>query len=268
MEWKKNINTNLGITIILMFAAIFTIVDFYVVCSHIDGYPFNDISGNTVNSGVDTVAEDKEVVEEKNVDVVNENVAGDNNEKKYDNFRDFSCIEKNENYCLFKNDDILKVEIEANSVLDYTVIINGNRFSPQFDYYSYLDDIQVLSDGYIYVQYGVQGLGPVEKAFILDSNANIITKTTDIDYTIDGIDHADIKFVDNKLSLTNIKFGDGGLGVICENAPDANDIVYTFYQYEYIGSGKLNEVSHMSKNFSEYLQTYTGYSNCEDYLNR
>lgn len=50
MEWKKNVNTNLGITLILIFAALFTIIDFYVIGSHIDGYPFNDISGNTVNS--------------------------------------------------------------------------------------------------------------------------------------------------------------------------------------------------------------------------
>ena len=262
MEWKKNINTNLGITIILVFAALFIIIDFYAISAEIEGYPFNELSGNTVNSTDDTVVEDKVFVEENN------DVANDNTVTQYDNFRDFSCIEKNENYCLFKNEDNLKVEIEADSILNYTVVINGNKFAPLFDYYSYLDDIQVLYDGYVYVQYGVQGLGPVEKAFILDANADVITKTTDIDYTIDGIDHADIKFVDNKLSLTNIKFGDGELGVLCENAPDENDIVYTFYQYEYIGSGKLNEVSHMSKNFSEYLYSHTGYDNCSAYLNR
>lgn len=47
MEWKKNIDTNLGITIILVIAAIFTIVDFYVVGAHIDGYPFDEFSKNT-----------------------------------------------------------------------------------------------------------------------------------------------------------------------------------------------------------------------------
>lgn len=265
MELKKNINTNLGITIILVFAALFTIIDFYIVGSELDGYPFNELSGNTVNSDVDdTVVEDKEVVEENN------DAANDNTVTQYDNFKDFSCIEKNENYCLFKNEDNLKVEIEADSILNYTVVINGNKFAPLFDYYSYLDDIQVLYDGYVYVQYGVQGLGPVEKAFILDANADVITKTTDIDYTIDGIDHADIKFVDNKLSLTNIKFGDGGLEVICrsENKPSDDDNVFVYYQFEYIGSGKLNEVSHMSKNFSEYLYAHTGYNNCSAYLNR
>lgn len=62
MEWKKDVNTNLGITIILVFAALFTIVDFYVIGAHMDGYPFNDING--------TVAGDKKVVE--NNDVVEE----------------------------------------------------------------------------------------------------------------------------------------------------------------------------------------------------
>lgn len=64
MEWKKNINTNLGITIILVFAALFTIIDFYAISAEIEGYPFNELSGNTVNSNDDdTVVEDKEVVE-------------------------------------------------------------------------------------------------------------------------------------------------------------------------------------------------------------
>lgn len=67
MEWKKNINTNLGITIILVFAALFTIIDFYAISAEIEGYPFNELSGNIVNSDVDdTVVEDKEVVEENN----------------------------------------------------------------------------------------------------------------------------------------------------------------------------------------------------------
>lgn len=66
MEWKKNINTNLGITIILVFAALFTIIDFYAISAEIDGYPFNELSGTNVNSDYDTVVEDKEVIEENN----------------------------------------------------------------------------------------------------------------------------------------------------------------------------------------------------------
>lgn len=79
MEWKREVNTNLGITIILMFAAIFTIIDFYVVCSHIDGYPFNDVSGNTINNSNNdnTVVEDKEVVEENNDNSENHYVISD-----------------------------------------------------------------------------------------------------------------------------------------------------------------------------------------------
>lgn len=63
MEWKKKVDTNLGITIILVFAALFTIVDFYIVGSELDGYPFNELSNNVVdNSSVndDTVVEDKD----------------------------------------------------------------------------------------------------------------------------------------------------------------------------------------------------------------
>ena len=69
MEWKKNINTNLGITIILVFAALFTIIDFYIVGSELDGYPFNELSGNTNSNTINNnnpVIEDKEVVEENN----------------------------------------------------------------------------------------------------------------------------------------------------------------------------------------------------------
>ena len=58
MEWKKNIDTNLGITIILVFAALFTIIDFYIVGSELDGYPFNDLSDEVVIEDKDTVVED------------------------------------------------------------------------------------------------------------------------------------------------------------------------------------------------------------------
>lgn len=261
---RKVVNTNLGILLICLFSSLFTLIDYIVIDRALDKYvdcskctkcevkESGTISGNTDNT---PVVEDKKT---------------DDAEKKYDNFKNFSCIEKNENYCLFKNDDNLKVEIEASSDLNYTVIINDNRFFPDLNYSSYLDDIQVLDDGYVYVQYGIQGMGPVEKAFILDSNANVISKTVDIDYIIDGKDHADIRFEDNKLSLTNVIFGDGGLGVICmsDKKPSDDATVYVYYQYEYIGNGKISEVSHMSKSFSEYLQAYTGYSTCEDYLNR
>lgn len=69
MEWKKNINTNLGITIILVFAALFTIIDFYAISAEIEGYPFNELSGKTSSNAINnnnTVVEDKEVVEENN----------------------------------------------------------------------------------------------------------------------------------------------------------------------------------------------------------
>lgn len=47
MEWKKNINANLGITIILITSVLFVLIDFYLVGSQLDGYPFNDFSKKT-----------------------------------------------------------------------------------------------------------------------------------------------------------------------------------------------------------------------------
>ena len=65
MEWKKNVDTNLGITIILVFAALFTIVDFYVIGSELDGYPFNDLSDSVVyndeSNNTNTVVEDNKI---------------------------------------------------------------------------------------------------------------------------------------------------------------------------------------------------------------
>lgn len=60
MNLKKNVNTNLGITIILVFAAIFTIVSFYIVGAYMDGYPFNELSGNIVDNS-DNVIEDSDL---------------------------------------------------------------------------------------------------------------------------------------------------------------------------------------------------------------
>lgn len=87
MEWKKKVDTNLGITVILMFAAIFTIIDFYVVCSHIDGYPFNDVSGNTINNSNNdnTVVEDKDVIEENDNQIENNKLLSEDDALKIGN---------------------------------------------------------------------------------------------------------------------------------------------------------------------------------------
>lgn len=80
MEWKKNVNTNLGITIILVFAALFVIIDFYVICSHIDGYPFNELSGNTTNN---TINENNTFIKEDVVDIIDEATAIKIGNEKY-----------------------------------------------------------------------------------------------------------------------------------------------------------------------------------------
>lgn len=196
-----------------------------------------------------------------------------------DFFRQFSCIEKKEKYCLIKNDDNLKVEIEINSDYNYVLVVNGNRFLPDaVEYHVAITDLQFLNDGYIYVQFGIQGLGPMDKAYILDFNGNVISKSTDIDYILnDGNydrDAAYIKFENNKLLLSNTVFGDGGLGVICSNKkynsgwwPEYNQNVYVIFNYEYVGNGKLSEVNRRYKTFSELLQEQYGVSTCEE-LNR
>ena len=44
MDLNKKVDTNLGITVILIFSALLVIIDFYYICSQLDGYPFNDVT--------------------------------------------------------------------------------------------------------------------------------------------------------------------------------------------------------------------------------
>ena len=48
MDLNKKIDINLGITIILIFAAILVIIDFYYIGSQLDGYPFDDVAGGPI----------------------------------------------------------------------------------------------------------------------------------------------------------------------------------------------------------------------------
>lgn len=57
---SRKINTNLGITIILVFSALFVIIDFYLVGVQLDGYPFDiydkkNISDNSINDNSSTI---------------------------------------------------------------------------------------------------------------------------------------------------------------------------------------------------------------------
>lgn len=182
-------------------------------------------------------------------------------------------------YCLFENKDDLKVEIEGDSKLNYSIIINGNKFFPNVDYSTYLKSIQILNDGYVFVNYGEQGMGPRDRVYILDSNGTVTTNTGDIDYILNNgyqdIDQASIIFENNKLFLSNTIFGDGGIGLTCSNKkinsgwwPEYDQIVYVEFDFEYIGNGKISEINHSYKSFSERLNDYYGVSTCEEYWNR
>ena len=97
MEWKQKVDTNLGITVILVFAALFTIVGFYVVGAHIDGYPFDEFSSNVsdIQDKDNVIVEDKDVFENKN------------EKSKSDLIYDCTF---SEDYCILLDEDNKKLE--------------------------------------------------------------------------------------------------------------------------------------------------------------
>lgn len=270
---KKIVNTNLGILLICLFSSIFTMADFLIIDHVLDKY--FDYSKCECSKCGDNNLKLDDVVDNKKDD---DNKV-DNTNSFFPNHSELKCIEQNEKYCLIKNENGLKVEVEIDSEHNYVLIVNGNRFLPDVeDYHVAITDLQFLNDGYIYVQFGIQGLGPMDKAYILDSSGNVVSKSNDIDYILnDGNydrDAASIKFENNKLFLSNTVFADGGLGVICSNKkfntgwwPEYDQIVYVEFNYEYAGNGKLNEVNHTYKTFSEKLNETYGVNTCEE-LNR
>ena len=267
---KKTIKCSYAVLVIILFAALAFVTDYAYIerktrkcdCPKCEATNNEVISDNTDNTQVT----------DENSDDSNVNT---NYMENYDYFREISCIEKKDKYCLYENKDNLKVEIEADSELNYSIIINGNRFLPNSDYKGYLRDIKVLSDGYVFVLYGEQGIGPRDKAFILDLNCNVITQTSNLDYVLSDYDRNDINFSDNILKLSNRSYGDGGITLACYNKkenrntwPEYNEIVYVSYTFEYIGNGKLKETSMYKKTFSELLKEQSGYSTCEELWNR
>lgn len=275
---KKIVDTNLGILLICLFSSIFTMADFIIIDNVLDKYiDYSKCECQKCNSVV--VSDDKDstsVIDDKKDD---DNKV-DNTNSFFPNHSELKCIEQNEKYCLIKNENGLKVESEIDSDHNYVLIVNDKRFLPDVeDYHVAITDLQFLNDGYIYVQFGIQGLGPMDKAYILDSSGNVVSKSNDIDYILnDGNydrDAASIKFENNKLFLSNTVFADGGLGVICNNKkfntgwwPEYDQIVYVEFNYEYAGNGKLNEVNHTYKTFSEKLNETYGVNTCEELKNR
>ncbi|MGM9849870.1 MAG: hypothetical protein ACI31V_03115 [Bacilli bacterium] len=267
---KKTIKCSYALLVIILFATVAFLTDYIIIdrktrkcdCPKCEATSNEVISDNTDNT---QVTEN----DEKNVDPLEKNM------ENYDYFKNISCIEKKDMYCLFENKDNLKVEIEADSKLNYSIIINGNKFFPNVDYSTYLESIQILNDGYVFVNYGEQGIGPRDKAFILDSNGNVITQTSNLDYVLSDYDRNNIEFSDNNLKLSNRSYGDGGIVLACNNKkenintwPEYNEIVYVAYTFEYVGNGKLKETSMYKKTFSELLKEQSGYSTCEELWNR
>lgn len=269
---RKMVNTNLGILLICLFSSIFTLVDFIVIDKALDKYV--DCSkcecskcGDN-NLKLDDNKENKTVNDNGNNDG---NVNGTNNNSVSNVFPNsyLNCIEQNGKYCLVRNDADLKVEVEIDSEHNYVLIVNGNRFLPDLGYVGAITNLVLMDDGYIYVEYDVQGLGPRQKAFIIDSNLNVITDITDLDYILGDYNRASINFTLNRLELSNATYADGGPSLACnrQDRPKNDEIVYVSYNYEYIGNGKFQEINHSTMTFSEKLKEATGYSTCEE-LNR
>ena len=263
---KKMVNTNLGILLICLFSSIFTMTDFIIIDHVLDKYVDYskcqctkcDIKDNGVNK------DNASVVDDGNVNGTNNNSVSNVFPNSY-----LNCIEQNGKYCLVKNDTDLKVEVEIDSEHNYVLIVNGNRFLPELGYVGAITNLVLMDDGYIYVEYDVQGLGPRQKAFIIDSNLNVITDITDLDYILGDYNRASIKFTLNRLELSNATYADGGPSLACnrQDRPKNDEIVYVSYNYEYIGNGKFQEINHSTMTFSEKLKEATGYSTCEE-LNR
>lgn len=270
----KKVGTAFGVAVICLFSSIFTMADFIIIDHVLDKYV--DYSKCQCTKCGDSNLILDGVVDNKKDD---DNKV-DNANSFFPNHSELKCIEQNEKYCLIKNEGGLKVESEIDSDHNYVLIVNDKRFLPDVeDYHVAITDLQFLNDGYIYVQFGIQGLGPMDKAYILDSSGNVVSKSTDIDYILnDGNydrDAASIKFENNKLFLSNTVFADDGLGVICSNKkfntgwwPEYDQIVYVEFNYEYAGNGKLNEVNHTYKTFSEKLNETYGVNTCEELKNR
>ena len=53
MEWNKEVNTNSGILMILIFSVLFILFDFCIIGAHIDGYPFNELSIGISNKTIE-----------------------------------------------------------------------------------------------------------------------------------------------------------------------------------------------------------------------
>ena len=273
MEWKQKVDTNLGITIILVFAALFTIIDFYVVGAHIDGYPFNDFSSN-----VSDVEENKEsfqngdkvfdLSESDNADVKNED------EKSTDDLI-FECT-FSEDYCLLLDEDNKKLEYynwDSEGNWSPKMVINGNTI--ELGGYR-LNHFEFIDDNYLFVSCS-SGTGNGRPAYFLiaDLNGNIIS-TFNEESLKHGLHNYYVSFENGKIVYDAEQF-DSSVENVCNERlgntqhgiPSWNDgdIMYAKDVYQYIGNGQVSKISHVEKTFGNYMKELTGYDNCQDVIN-
>ena len=262
MEWKREVNTNLGITIILVFAAIFTIIDFYVVCSHIDGYPFNDVSGNTINNSNNdnTVVEDKEVVD------VEDNTGNSLVDTE-------TC--SMDGYCLLYDKDNIKIEYNfnvENHGYNPELIFNGKKVSLN----GMLQNYEILNDNYLFVVYGGPSGDSHPASFaIFDFSGNMVTEVNKSSLN----DSLEVLYVSkdyNTIVYHGSPFNSDVeyycRGLISQGAQQEaydnyyNRLYYVKETYTYSGDGRISELERVEKTVLDYMKENFGYDNCQDAL--
>jgi hypothetical protein len=265
MEWKKKVDTNLGITIILVFAALFTIVDFYIVGSELDGYPFNELSGNVVNDS-NNIIEHKDVDNEEDNGIIIDDKNSDNN-----------CLL--DGYCLLYDKENVKIEynfLDEQQNVNPTLSFNEREVSLN----GMLNKYDVLNDNYLFVVYGgPSGDGRPLSFLIFDLFGNVLT---DIDGSTlsNSFSVFEVEMKDNMISYSGKPFnfnlegfcklmiGDESNYMSSTNIIDKYDsLIFVKEEYNYIGGGKISKINRIEKSVIDYMKESTGYDNCQDAIN-
>lgn len=241
MDLKQNINTNLGITIILMFAAFFTVVGFYIVGAHMDGYPFDELFiGNTV--------EDKKDIDEEFI------------------VRD--------DYILLYDKDGIKIEYNRNSE-------DGSEYRPRIIFNGtdvvldgVLQKFKILDDNYLFAVYGGPSGDSHPASFsIFDLYGNSITDVNklSLDPSLNVL-YADMS--NNIITYHGSPFN-SNVEYFCKGLIESeaeqekyddyyNHLYYVKETYTYIGNGMISKTNRVEKTVLDYMKENFGYDNCQD----
>ena len=221
MNLNKKVDTNLGITVILVISAILVIIDFYYIGSQLDGYPFNDVAGGSVVTDGNISAYDGMLVYS---DSDSKGIVDD-----VYSFGDTSyhlIFSKNNKFLMVEGKEIFKTDLEVQSIYLYNDVIsivlkNGEKYDLIFIdlngkevkklvdlgsvsisgntiYYSYVDNY-VQKENEIYESHSV----PVYMINYL-GNYNFSTEVKDHDnaiYTVDCVSASDYCLIYNKNSI-------------------------------------------------------------------